>query len=154
MNECDHVRSSFSLQNVTWAEASEYIHIWNKFKQCRAKGLWVLCFRGRSDSTAILGCHKAQLKITSRSGFLICCIPIKWDPAWPRSCIDGGECKRSSALTLLPSELAEEIGRPSQLFLCICFSSLLLLQIDASSECGYGDGWHPEWLITNSIWQG
>lgn len=104
----------------------------------------MLHFGERSESTAILRCHKEQLKINARSGFLICHVPIKRDPAWPRSCIDGGEYKRNLALASPPSELAEEISRPPQLFLYICLGSLFLLQIDASSECWYGDGWHPE----------
>ena len=99
------------------------------------------CFVSEGGQTmAIPRCHKERLKITARSGFLVCCIPIKWDPAWRRSCIGGGECKRSLAVALPPSELAEKIGRPSQLFPCICLGSLLLLQIDASSKCWYGDG--------------
>lgn len=126
------------------AEAGEHVCAWNKYKQHCAKGQRMLRFRVRSDSMAIPRCHKERLKITARSGFLVCCIPIKWDPAWPRSCIDGGECKRSLALALPSSELAEEIGRPSQLFPCICLGSLLLLQIDASSKRWYRDGWHPE----------
>lgn len=153
MTKCDYVPSEFSLENMTRTEAGEYIHAWNEFKQRRAKGQRVLRFRGRSDSTAIPRCHKERLKITTRSRFLICCVPIKRDPVWPRSCRDGSECKRSPALAFPPSELAEETGRPPQLFLRICLGSLFLLQIDASSERWYGDGWHPEWLITKSIWQ-
>lgn len=82
----------------------------------------MLHFRGSSDSPAIPRCHKEWLKMTARSGFLVCCVLIKWDSAWLRSCVDGAECKRSQALAFPPPEEAEEMGRPLQL--CCAYASL------------------------------
>lgn len=73
MTKRDYVPSESPLENTTRMEAVEYIHAWNEFKQHCAKGQGVLGFRGRSDSPAIPRCHKERLKITARSGFLICC---------------------------------------------------------------------------------